>query len=255
MLKHHKLKYLFIISLLILLLGWYLNIISPIFFFIILFLWIGLTVWGSFDVRSNYYAKVLYHAFPQKEQTIALTFDDGPTEYTLQILDLLDKYQAKATFFCIGKQVEKNPEIVRQILKKGHSIGNHSYSHSKYIGFFSTQRMIDEIQNADFALLNNSSCTTKLYRPPFGVTNPHISKASSITDKLIIGWSVRSLDTVIHSENKILRRILSRLKSGDIILLHDTSDKTVRVLEQLLIKLKKMNYQSILIHQLLNLKD
>jgi len=86
------------------------------------------------------------------------------------------------------------------------------------------------------------------------VTNPNVIKACKASNKQIIGWSIRSLDTVIKDEKRILNRIVPRLKAGDVVLLHDTSERTVRVLEQLLIKMKEMNLQSIPVDRLLKIE-
>src|SRR5690606_2130818 len=166
-------------------------------------------------------------------------------------LDLLTKYDAKATFFCIRKQIEKYPEIINRIHTEGHQIGNHSYSHSNLFGFFSSEKIKEELQKTDLLIQEITGEKNHYFRPPFGVTNPHISKAVKELGYQVIGWDIRSLDTVIEDENKILKRITNKLKPGSIILLHDTSDKTIRVLEQLLLTLQKENYQMITINKLL----
>jgi peptidoglycan/xylan/chitin deacetylase (PgdA/CDA1 family) len=93
----------------------------------------------------------------------------------------------------------------------------------------------------------------RLFRPPFGVTNPNIARAVTKTNQIVIGWNIRSLDTVIESQNAILNRIKNRVKPGGIILLHDTSDKTVLVLEQLLLFLQSEGYQTVTIEELLEI--
>lgn len=164
-------------SLLIIMIAWlygYSSIWGPL---LVAVLWLGLTVWGVFDMRLRYFGKIWYKAPNNRHQEIALTFDDGPTPYTSQVLDLLDAYEMRATFFCIGKQIDRYPDIARKILAKGHSIGNHSYSHAKNIGFFSSQEMEREIRETDLALAKATQSNGSLYRPPFGVTNPKVIKA------------------------------------------------------------------------------
>jgi len=243
--KHKIISTLCIVSAIILILsGYYLLL------FFIGIIWLGFTVWGAFDIRLGYFIPVIYRKKTNKK-IIAITFDDGPTDFTPKALDLLEKYNAKATFFCIGKQIEKHPDICRRIYSEKHQLGNHSYSHTNSFGFFSTEKVREELQKTAFLLQEITGEKNHYFRPPFGVTNPHIAKAVKELGYQVIGWNIRSLDTVIEDENKILKRITNKLKPGSIILLHDTSDKTIRVLEQLLLTLQKENYQMITINKLL----
>lgn len=244
MFRHKIISTLCIITIVLLILFGYYRLL-----FVVGILWLGLTIWGAFDIRLGYFVSVIY-----KKETnikkIAITFDDGPTEFTPKVLDLLEKYNAKATFFCIGKQIEKYPEICKKIHSEGHQLGNHSYSHSNSFGFFSAEKVKGELQKTDLLLQEITGEKNHYFRPPFGVTNPHIAKAVKQLNHIVIGWNIRSLDTVIEDENKIVKRITGKLKSGSIILLHDTSDKTIRVLEQLLVTLQRENYQTVTIGKL-----
>ncbi len=203
----------------------------------------SVVVWGSFDIGLGYFVNSITHK-RTKIKEVALTFDDGPTEFTPQFLDLLKENNIKATFFCIGKQIEKHPETFQRISAEGHTVGNHTLSHSNNTGFLSTSKMIEEIEKCDEVMLKVGNIKTNLYRPPFGVTNPNIAKAIRKTHKKSIGWNVRSLDTITEDEKKIYRKITKGLKKGSIILLHDTSEKTYRVLADLLVFLKDKNYST-----------
>jgi len=200
-------------------------------------------VWGSFDIQLGYFVDSFTHK-RTKIKEVALTFDDGPTEFTPKFLDLLKENNIQATFFCIGKQIEKYPETFQRIIAEGHSIGNHTYSHSNNTGFLSSSRMVEEIEKCDDAIFKIGNIKTNLYRPPFGVTNPNIAKAIKKTNKKSIGWNVRSLDTVIEDEKKIYNKITKNLKKGSIILLHDTSEKTYNVLVELLLFLEREKYST-----------
>ncbi len=219
---------------------------------ILLFIaWLTLTSIGSFNILWNYFLEAKCQNKNCKENIVALTFDDGVNaEFTPKVLELLKKHNAKATFFCIGKNVEKHPEIAKQIIADGHSIGNHTYNHSNNWGFFNTNKVRDELQKTDKIIEKITGKQTKLFRPPFGVTNPNIAKAVQSFDYEIIGWNVRSLDTVIKNPDKILKRITSKVKKGDIILLHDTSQKSVAVLERLLLFLDKNKLKSVRVEEL-----
>ncbi|MCJ8154446.1 polysaccharide deacetylase family protein [Chryseobacterium sp. SSA4.19] len=203
----------------------------------------SVVIWGSFDITLGYFVNSIIRK-RTKIKEVALTFDDGPTEFTPKFLDLLKENQIKATFFCIGKQVETYPEIFKRIIAEGHTIGNHTFSHSDNTGFLSASKMAEEIQKCDEILFKTGNIKTDLYRPPFGVTNPNIARAIKRTHKVSIGWNVRSLDTVIQDEKRIYRNVVRNIKKGSIILLHDTSEKTYNVLKDLLLFLKDKSYST-----------
>ncbi|ASK30931.1 polysaccharide deacetylase [Chryseobacterium sp. T16E-39] len=214
------------------------------------FLFSAIVVWASFDIQLGYFVNSITHKRTRIKE-VALTFDDGPTEFTPQFLDLLQEYQIKATFFCIGKQIEKYPETFQRIIAEGHCVGNHTYSHSNSTGFLSTAKMAEEITKCDQVFASVGNGTTSLYRPPFGVTNPSIAKAIKKTGKKSIGWNVRSLDTVIDDEKRIYKRITGKIRPGSIILLHDTSEKTYRVLVDLLLFLRDKKYSTFTIDSII----
>jgi len=225
-----------------------------VYFFLIGF-WASLTVIGSFHIRWNYHLEGFHSNKTTKNNWVAITFDDGPhPEFTPQVLKLLQRYNAKATFFCIGKEVAKHPDILKEIIAEGHTLGNHTYTHSKGFGFFSTEKIVGELQRTRETIQQLTGLNINLYRPAFGVTNPNISRAVRLLELQPIGWSIRSLDTTDRSKKSVLHRITRQLKQGDIILLHDTSAKTVEVLEQLLLFLQNNKMRSVTVDQLLDIK-
>ncbi len=206
---------------------------------------LGFLVVASAKLELGIYMPVI-SKFSQKQNCVALTFDDGPSpENTLAILSVLNSYNAKATFFLIGEKVEKHPEIVKQIIDAGHEIANHSYSHSYMFPWFSAKKIQTELLKTCDLVRKISGEEPKYFRPPFGVSNPNIAKAVKNTGLKTIGWSVRSLDTV-KSPKTVLKR-LSKTKSGDIILLHDNRPDTVKILEKFLrsYKNKGINFCSV----------
>lgn len=254
MLKHVYIRWLLgIICLLLLVFSFY-NSIFVLYLSLTILLWIAVTAWGSFDVRSGYYIKTVISKKKVDRNVVALTFDDGPTEYTEEVLDLLKRSGQKATFFCIGTCVEKNPELVQRIVSEGHLIGNHTYTHSSSIGFWSATRVSEEILKTQETIAEHTGKTPAFFRPPFGVTNPNIARACKENRMKVMGWNVRSLDTVLKTEEAILMRVVPRLKKGSIILLHDTSSKTTRVLEQLLLIMKQRQIQSVTVDELIQIK-
>ncbi|AUS05987.1 polysaccharide deacetylase family protein [Pseudotamlana carrageenivorans] len=229
--------------------------ISPVYFGFSLFLWFLITGFGSAFIGWNYFFQSLNANYSTKKKQIAITFDDGPnTSFTTKVLQLLKQYDAKATFFCIGKHIESHPEVFKTLLKEGHVVGNHTYSHSCNFGFFGTQRVINELECTSRVIEKISGLKVKLYRPAFGVTNPNIKKAIKQLNLHAVGWSKRSLDTTGRDEKVVLKRILNNLKAGDVILLHDTSEKTIRVLEQLLLFLKQQKFSAVTIDTLFDIK-
>ncbi|WP_446050172.1 polysaccharide deacetylase family protein [Zobellia laminariae] len=223
--------------------------------FLILIIWFFITLFGSFFVRWNYHLTSLSSNKNTPNNWVSITFDDGPNhKFTPRVLDLLAKYNAKATFFCVGQQIEKHPEVLKRILSEGHSIGNHTYSHSKSFGFFPFDKILNELNRTENLVSALTEKKLKLYRPIFGVTNPQIAKAAEHKKVHSIGWNVRSLDTTFRSEKTILKRITRKVSKGDIILLHDTSEKTIVVLEQLLLFLREKNLSSVTVDRLLEIE-
>jgi len=222
---------------------------------IVVLAWFLITLCGSFFVGWDYHLKSLHKNEKSSDNWVSITFDDGPNpEFTPKILKLLKEHSAKATFFCIGQHIENHPDILKQILADGHSVGNHTYSHSKFFGFFGLKRVKAELQQTKSTVKKLTGLKMNLFRPAFGVTNPQIEKAVKTLGLQSIGWSVRSLDTTPRPENSVLDRITSKVSKGDIILLHDTSEKTIAVLERLLVFLQEKNLQSVTVERLLGIE-
>lgn len=173
---------------------------------------------------------------------VLLTFDDGPDpEKTPVILEILKRHGAKAQFFLIGKKISGQEHLVRQMVEEGHLIGSHSYNHTPWIGFFGKSRAKDEIWQAHKALLDLEPEAGRWFRPPFGVTNPHIASALNELNLRSVAWSVRSFDTVRKNPDKLAKKLIDQIKGSDIVLLHDTKAVTLEALEPLIVGLKKKN--------------
>jgi len=232
-----------------------LGYISFLWLFVFGFVWLTVTIIGSFHIRWNYFLKAKHSKYDVDNDVVALTFDDGlNAEFTPKALKLLKQFNAKATFFLIGKNIENHSELLNEMIQQGHSIGNHTYSHSNNFGFLKTVEVIADLQQTNAVVEKLVGLKMNLYRPAFGVTNPRISRAVQKLNLTAIGWSIRSLDTTKISKEKVLNKITNNIKKGDVVLLHDTSDKTVEVLEQLLLFLEKRNLKSVTIDQLHNIK-
>lgn len=191
-------------------------------------------VYGSFNIGSRFYLKTICRV-KIKEKQLALTFDDGPDEdITPLILDILKEYNIKATFFIIGHKAAKNIELTGRIIGEGHIIGNHGFSHSNWFGFWSAKKVKEDILITNKFIEENFERKMLYFRPPFGVTNPSIKKALKDSNYTVIGWSIRSLDTVFKDGRTIMKRLKSKLRPGSIVLFHDDRKITAEVLREFL---------------------
>ena len=194
--------------------------VNPLFAAAIAFFYILLCVSACFFPQTNFLLPVISRGQTGKN-LVALTFDDGPAEPTTeQILDLLDKYSVKATFFVSGINALRYPEIIKDIVSRGHSIGNHSYSHNPLLMLTSSNNLNREISAAQ-EVLREMGINTRAFRPPVGIVNP---KLSPILDKLgifCVTFSCRAFDAGNFHVKDIGSKILKKVKADDIILLHD----------------------------------
>ncbi len=217
-------------------------------------LFLALKVYGSACIQSDFYTYA-YCEGKTAEKFMALTFDDGPNvHYTPQVLELLAQYKAPATFFIIGKNIKGNESILKKIDAEGHIIGNHSYSHSYWIDFKCVRGFKEELNQTTEIVYQLLGKKMRLFRPPYGVITPSLIGASKLLNYFIIGWNIRSFDTTKDSVQIITQRIEKKIKPGAIILLHDTTDKIIQVLEQTLIYTKENDYQIVSLEQLLQIE-
>ena len=156
-------------------------------------------------------------------KVVALTYDDGPSPpYTNQLLDILDRYQVKATFFEMGRNIEKHPEIVPMIVARGHELANHSYSHTDMM-FKPREFLLSEIEKTDKLLQELGVKQDSIsFRPPFGRRGVVLSYLLSQMQKKQIMWDVNSLDykNTLTAED-IANRVIDNVRSGSIVLMHD----------------------------------
>lgn len=213
-----------------------------------------LIVYGSATIQSNFYLTA-HCSTTTSEKQIAITFDDGPNfEYTPKILSTLADYNVPATFFVIGKNIPGNESILKKIDAAGHTVGNHTFSHSFFIDFKSKIGFMVELDTTSDLIYNAIKKRVRLFRPPYGVTTPNLARASKALNYDAIGWNIRSLDTTKDTEEKIANRVVSHIKPGSIILFHDTSSKTVEVLKQTLNFAKENGFKVVSVEELLKIK-
>lgn len=152
---------------------------------------------------------------------IALTFDDGPDPLaTPALLDLLRRENVRATFFCIGRNVESHPELAKRIVADGHLLANHFFTHAWWTAFLRRRGLVDEMLRTQQAIQNAAGIVPRFMRPPVGLTNPHFPGALRHTGLTTIGWDVRTFDSA-RSVETVIRRIRHRARDGSIIVLHD----------------------------------
>ena len=162
------------------------------------------------------------------QNTIFLTFDDGPDpELTIKVLDLLSKYNAKATFFLIANNAQKYPLIVKRIIREGHSIGDHSLDHNPKIFFKHINKLKQWIEYSKCSF-KNQNIQTIGFRSPLGINTPRLNKAMAENNEPLILWNIRFFDSAFPLTKTKIQSKLDSIKSGDIILLHDVQKESNR---------------------------
>ena len=228
--------------------------ISSIFYWIVILIFSLVNFWGTINISFQYFISAKCSA-DKNDGSVAITFDDGPAQdKTSQVLEILKQYEVSATFFCIGKNVNEHPEIAKQINERGHIIGNHSYFHGTWFDMQLPKAIVKELDDTNTAIQQAIGKTPRLFRPPYGVTNPLLASAVKQTGHAVIGWSVRSFDTVTSDRKKLFNRVTRKLKSGDVILFHDRCESTIEILPEVLAHVKERGLKVVPLDQLLNEK-
>jgi peptidoglycan/xylan/chitin deacetylase (PgdA/CDA1 family) len=181
----------------------------------------------GFWIKTNRFVKWIFPNYvwdiPNHENKVFLTFDDGPTpEITEWTLEQLKKFDAKATFFCIGNNIAKHPEIFKKVIQEGHAIGNHTFNHLK--GWKTTNGdYIKNTTNCAETIHQLSTEHRKLFRPPYGKIKPSQSRALRKMGFKIIMWDIISYDFDAEtSKEKCLENVLKNVRPGSIIVFHDS---------------------------------
>jgi peptidoglycan/xylan/chitin deacetylase (PgdA/CDA1 family) len=203
-----------------------------------------MSFFGKFICRGN-----------NLKKCVALTFDDGPdARSTPMLLDLLQAEKIEVAFFCVGKKVTANPELAARIVREGHLLQNHSYAHSHFTNFFSIARLRTELLRTQTAIQAATGIAPQFFRPPMGLSNPRTFRAAQSLDLKVVGWTIRSLDTITTDPEKIMARITRRLEPGAIILLHDGNIPAARLVptvKLLLANLRERGYDVVRLDKML----
>lgn len=182
----------------------------------------------------------------EKTKKIALTFDDGPSGNTMRLLDGLEKYGAKASFFVLGKKADKNKEVIKKIYDGGHLLGNHTYTHINMIES-SVNDFKSELDKTDGALKNVTGENTKYFRPPHGWRT---RKKLEEIDKIPVLWTNDPADWKWENENYVYNYLIVFAHDGAVILLHDTKPTTVNAVLRAIPELKEKGYEFVRVDEI-----
>jgi peptidoglycan-N-acetylglucosamine deacetylase len=181
--------------------------------------------------------------FETERREVWLTIDDGPAGDTSALLALFDRHDVKATFFVKGTLSEQRPADIREMVRRGHSVANHSHTHpSATFWCLLPGRIMTEIDECNSALEKITGTRPEWFRAPVGMKNPAVHPALRRRGMRLIGWTVRGFDAVLSDPSEILQRMQPKITAGAIILMHQGREHSLRVLERLITELQSQGY-------------
>jgi peptidoglycan/xylan/chitin deacetylase (PgdA/CDA1 family) len=241
--RFHTITVLFVITAL----GAGLSLASPIRWFVLgllLTAYLVIFILGVSVLKLNFFVKASCRG-DSTAKCVALTFDDGPDPAaTRDLLEVLGHHQIKAAFFPIGKKTKDYPEMIKWIDQEGHILGNHSFRHAWWTNFLISGGLDREIRMAQEAIEAAVGKVPAYFRPPMGLTNPHLRSVLKKHRLSVVGWDIRPFDTTASSD-KVIERVLKKIRNGSIIVLHDTGripTDLVHLTDELVTKIKERNY-------------
>ena len=169
---------------------------------------------------------------------IALTFDDGPSEYTDKIIDLLNDYNCHATFFVVGNKVLSNKDSIIKMVDNGNEIANHTYSHP-WLTHLNVNNIVDEINQTNETILSVTGIKPRLFRPSYGAINKTVRNKINMD---VVMWTNDSSDWKYKNYKTIASRVIKKVKNYDIILMHDTYERSYKALKIIIPKLQNQGY-------------
>ena len=153
---------------------------------------------------------------------VSLNFDDGPDPVvTPQVLDLLDRHRARASFFCVGERAAAHPDVVKEIARRGHSVENHSHRHSNAFAFYGLGALRREVSAAQSAIARITGRAPAFFRAPAGFRSPFLDPVLAGLGLRYVSWTRRGFDTVDGNADAVFGRLTRGLAAGDVLLLHD----------------------------------
>jgi peptidoglycan-N-acetylglucosamine deacetylase len=204
--------------------------------------------WGTVWPQSALFGPVLTR-LPTADRVVWLTIDDGPSDETAAVLDALDAHAAKATFFLVGERAARHPERVRDILRRGHGIGNHSATHpARWFWALGPMRMRREIAETQKILTDISGEPPRWFRAVVGMSNPFVHAALKTHGLARVAWNARGFDAVKADPQTVVDRIERDLSPGAIVLLHEGAahGRNVETISLLLKRLDALGYRTML---------
>lgn len=176
--------------------------------------------------QAQIFARVIWRGKAGRG-AVSLTFDDGPDPRTTpRILELLRREGHTATFFVIGNKVERYPELTRQIVAEGHTLGLHSYDHDRLYAFKSPRAVVADVERTQRIIQSATGVTTSWLRPPVGQVSPRTAKGAALAHVELVTWSTRGFDGVRRARSaSVARRIIRKLADGAVILMHDAAER------------------------------
>lgn len=222
----------------------------------------GTAIYQGVGPRAQWYGRNFVSLGPGARQ-IAFTYDDGPNDpHTLRLLEVLAKHKARATFFLIGKFVAQRPDIVREVVKAGHAIGNHTLTHP-HLPFLRDRETRIEFEQCQQAIADAVGAAPRIFRPPFGMRRPGTFQIARSLGLEPIMWSITGFDWNVPEAKRISKRVSSRLRGGDVVLLHDGShlgmgadrSQSVIATETVLSGLNRKEYDFVTIPEMMRAKE
>lgn len=211
-----------------------------------------LFLWGTMRPQSRLFGPVLSR-LPIAQNAVWLTVDDGPSHETEAVLDLLDRHGAKATFFLVAERATAHPELAREILRRGHGIGNHSRSHPQaWFWALGPRRMAAEIGQTQAILRDITGQAPRWFRAVVGMANPFVSAPLRKHGLARVAWSARGFDGVRGEPGAVVARIVAKLQPGAIVLLHEGAPhgNNLAIIEGVLEAMRERGYIAVLPEQL-----
>ncbi|WDV44748.1 polysaccharide deacetylase family protein [Clostridiaceae bacterium M8S5] len=225
--------------------------------YILLFLFVFMAIsWSDIidDGIKNVFGpkkELPIYSVDKKEKVIAISFDAAwGADHTLSILDTLDKYNIKTTFFLVKFWAEKYPEMVKEIHKRGHEIGNHSSTHP-HMTKLSKENIIKELKGTELLVKKLTGQRTIVFRPPFGDYNDRLIKTCREQGYYVIQWDVDSLDWKSYGVQPVVDKVTRNVKNGSIVLFHNNSKYVEQFLPLILDKLTKQGYKIVPVSHLI----
>ncbi|WP_158502448.1 polysaccharide deacetylase family protein [Vitiosangium sp. GDMCC 1.1324] len=220
----------------------------------------SLVATGVFHPRVMLFGPGIWRG-PSRQNAVALTFDDGPhPHYTARIAEVLARHGARATFFCIGRELERYASLARELLDAGHQLENHTYRHDTGRDLFSASRLEGDLERCQQVLVQVTGARARYYRPAVGIRNPAVHEAARRVGMTVVTWTLAARDGARRLTPKRALALAERARPGSILALHDGSPRersplrehTLQQLPLLLSRLRERGFSFVTLSELLS---